>query len=219
MPRNLKTTAWRLICISSLTVSLYPLYYLLANQPVGLLMHKSGELLVSTTWNIAFYSHICLGGVALAVGWMQFVKSLRQLHPSAHGTVGIVYAVAVLISGLSGIYIAQSANGGLISGLGFATLGIAWLATTGAGCYYIIRGKVVQHRAMMTYSYALCLAAVTLRILLPLLIILFGEFVTAYRVVAWLCWLPNLGIAYLIQDRSHPKESYPIIIYQTKNSI
>ena len=32
---------------------------------------------------------------------------------------------------------------------------------------------------------------VTLRIELPLLIMAFGEFTTAYQVVAWLSWVPN----------------------------
>jgi len=211
MLQNMKSTAWRLICISSLTVALYPLYYLVAEPPVGILMHKASELLASTKWNIAFYSHICLGGLALAVGWIQFSRSIRREYPIVHVVVGSVYAVATLVSGLSSMYLAQSANGGIISGVGFTTLGILWLTTTGAGYYYIMRRKVAQHRAMMTYSYALCLAAVTLRIFLPLLIILFGDFIIAYRIVAWLCWIPNLGVAYLIQTRSHAMKPSPVI--------
>ena len=41
--------------------------------------------------------------------------------------------------------------------------------------------------------FALIFAAVMLRIELPLLIIWFqGDFTPAYRIVAWLCWVPNL---------------------------
>ncbi|MEM8967701.1 MAG: DUF2306 domain-containing protein [Bacteroidota bacterium] len=210
MPKNIKSTAWRLICISSLTVSLYPLYYLVAEQPVGILMHKASELLASTQWNVAFYSHICLGGLALGIGWIQFSKSIRQEYPIVHVVIGSVYAVAVLISGLGSIYLAQLADGGIISEIGFTILGTLWLATTGASYYHITQGKVAQHQAMMTYSYALCLAAVTLRIFLPLLIILFDDFITAYRIVAWLCWIPNLGVAYLIQTRSIALKSTPV---------
>jgi hypothetical protein len=49
----------------------------------------------------------------------------------------------------------------------------------------------------MVYSYAMCFAAVTLRIWLPLLLLIFGDFETSYRIVAWLCWLPNLLFAYI----------------------
>ena len=48
----------------------------------------------------------------------------------------------------------------------------------------------------MVYSYAACFAAVALRIWMPILILVFGEFQMAYRVVAWLCWVPNLIFAY-----------------------
>jgi dolichyl-phosphate-mannose--protein O-mannosyl transferase len=51
---------------------------------------------------------------------------------------------------------------------------------------------------MMIYSYAACFAAVTLRIWLPLLIMIFGDFIIAYTIVAWMCWIPNLIVARLI---------------------
>lgn len=51
---------------------------------------------------------------------------------------------------------------------------------------------------MMVYSYALCFSAVTFRLWLPLLIWLFSDFTPAYQLVAWLCWIPNLLVAYLL---------------------
>ncbi|GAB4428835.1 MAG: hypothetical protein OHK0039_47410 [Bacteroidia bacterium] len=44
-------------------------------------------------------------------------------------------------------------------------------------------------------SYAACFAAVTLRLWLPILTALLGDFLPAYRIVAWLCWVPNLLVA------------------------
>ena len=44
----------------------------------------------------------------------------------------------------------------------------------------------------MYRSYALTLAAVTLRIYMPLSLALGIGFEDAYRVVSWLCWVPNL---------------------------
>lgn len=49
----------------------------------------------------------------------------------------------------------------------------------------------------MLYSYAACFGALTLRILLPMLIILFQDYIAAYRLVAWLCWVPNLLVVRL----------------------
>ncbi len=47
----------------------------------------------------------------------------------------------------------------------------------------------------MTRSYALTLAAVTLRIWLPMSQVAGIPFADAYQVVAWLCWVPNLVVA------------------------
>jgi hypothetical protein len=58
------------------------------------------------------------------------------------------------------------------------------------------------HREMMIYSYAACLAAVTLRIYLPILSFVFHDFIKAYLMVAWISWLPNLAAAfYIIKQR------------------
>ena len=65
----------------------------------------------------------------------------------------------------------------------------------------IKNNQIKQHQKMMIYSYAACFAAVTIRIWLPLLIIIFGNFLTAYTIVAWLCWIPNLIVANLIASR------------------
>jgi hypothetical protein len=60
---------------------------------------------------------------------------------------------------------------------------------------------------MMIYSYAACFAAVTLRIWLPLLISITGDFFIAYPIVAWLCWVPNLIVANLIVKSMVPQTS------------
>jgi len=68
--------------------------------------------------------------------------------------------------------------------------------------YINIRNKrVEQHQKMMIYSYAACFAAVTLRIWLPLLVMGIGNFTIAYTIVAWLCWVPNLFVAYLLSTQ------------------
>ena len=57
----------------------------------------------------------------------------------------------------------------------------------------------------MVYSYAVCFSAVTLRIWLPILIAITGEFESAYLIVGWLSWVPNLIVAYFIVNRKNRK--------------
>jgi hypothetical protein len=55
----------------------------------------------------------------------------------------------------------------------------------------------------MVYSFSACCAAVTLRLWLPvLLLVLRLDFSVAYPIVAWLCWVPNLLVARLINSRT-----------------
>ncbi|WP_253909024.1 DUF2306 domain-containing protein [Corallococcus exiguus] len=192
---------WVLFAALCLAVGLYPGSYFLAASNFGLRALKSSELLTDPVWNAAFYTHIALGGLALAIGWTQFVARLRLKRPGAHRLLGKVYVGAVLLSGLAGVYVGFFATGGVIAASGFVSLGISWLYTT-ASAYRLIKSRrLEEHRLMMTYSYAACFAAVTLRLWMPVLIYALGDFISAYRIVAWLCWLPNLGVAYFISRR------------------
>ena len=82
----------------------------------------------------------------------------------------------------------------MVTHLGFGGLGVCWLATTILAVRSILRLDIPAHRRWMYRSYALTLAAVTLRIYLPLSLALGIGFEDAYRVVSWLCWVPNLVI-------------------------
>ncbi|MEK8132166.1 DUF2306 domain-containing protein [Paenibacillus filicis] len=96
------------------------------------------------------------------------------------------------------------ASGGWIARTGFLTMDIGWLATTWLGVLAILRGRVREHRGWMLRSYAFTLAAVTLRLYqFPLMLLFAGQFEPGYRVVAWLCWVPNLLIAEWVARRQH----------------
>ena len=188
--------AWFFFVFLAIGVGLYPLLYFVFDDDFGLLASKSDELLANVLWNIGFYGHILLGGVALLVGWVQFSKKLRNTNLKRHRTIGKIYVVAALISGVCGFFIAFYANGGLITTIGFMCLAIIWLFSTLKAYFAVRKGDLQLHQGMMIYSYAACFAAVTLRIWLPLLSLVFQDFTIAYRIVAWLCWVPNIIVAF-----------------------
>lgn len=188
--------AWFIFAFLAIGVGLYPLLYWIVSEPFGLLQSKTAELLSNQIWNIGFYGHISFGGLALLTGWSQFSKKIRAKNLKLHRNLGKIYVVTALISGVCSLYIGFFATGGIVSALGFISLGVIWLYTT-LKAYKAIRSKdLALHQGMMIYSYAACFAAVTLRIWLPLLTMAFGEFLIAYKIVAWLCWVPNIIFAY-----------------------
>lgn len=201
--------------ILSIVIGLYPLIYIIfgtrffSDNNIGLLASKSAELLGSTLWTLGFYGHIIFGGIALMTGWLQFLEKFRNRYMVWHRKVGKIYVFAAVISALCGIGIGFYATGGIISAAGFISLGIFWLLFTLMAYKAIKNGNVQQHQAFMIYSFSACFAAVTLRIWLPLLTAVIGEFIQAYQIVAWLCWVPNLVVAHMIVRRKklmHPSQ-------------
>ena len=63
----------------------------------------------------------------------------------------------------------------------------------------------------MIHNFALTFAAVTLRIYVPAAIVAGVAFATAYPVIAWLCWVPNLLIAAWIARRTEPGRNAPAL--------
>ena len=193
----IKKILWILFILNALAIGLYPALYFLIDRKFGLLSTKSVALLENISWNIGFYVHILGGGLALLAGWSQFSNKLRTRYLGLHRNLGKLYVIAALLSGGTGFYIAFFATGGVVAATGFMALAVIWVYTTWRAYQHILQGRITEHQQWMLYSYAACFAAVMLRIWLPLLILLLQDFVTAYRIVAWLCWVPNLLVVRL----------------------
>jgi len=170
---------------------------------------------------IGLFVHAFSGGIALLLGPFQFLQKLRDRHPALHRWMGRIYLTGILFAGLSAFIIAPGMISGLVGEVGLMTLATLWL-WTGLMAYINIRaGNVEIHRQWMIRNYALTFAATTLRLWLGILIgtqIPFLEtkyagnfdalFVEVYRVVMWLCWVPNLIVAEMIvQRRRNPYRS------------
>ncbi len=152
---------------------------------------------------LAFFTHVGLAPVALALVPFQLWRGLRDRHRAIHRLLGRVYGVAVLLSGLGGLWLALTTTAGPVAAAGFALLAVLWVATTAAGIRSAMAGNLAGHRVWMIRSIALTLAAVTLRLYLPVSMVAGLEFAGAYSAIAWLCWVPNLLIAeFLIGRRS-----------------
>lgn len=186
--------AWGTVVVLSFGVALYALLgYVLA--PIGALVHPDMRP-DFVAHPIGVYTHVFAAMLALLLGPTQFSARLRRDHLRFHRWAGRLYlGVGVLVGGLSGLYIAQFAFGGPVARVGFATLALAWLYTGGRAFLAIRRKAVEEHRRWMVRNFSLSLAAVMLRIYIPLSVIAGLEFATAYAWIAWLCWVPNLLLA------------------------
>jgi hypothetical protein len=103
--------------------------------------------------------------------------------------------ISVLVGGIAGLSLAFVSEGGATTHLGFGMLAVLWLWSTAQAYLKIRAGDEKAHRRWMTRSYSLTYAAVMLRVYLLLSRVAGYEFVPAYQVIAWMCWVPNLIVA------------------------
>ena len=112
-----------------------------------------------------------------------------------HRWMGRTYVIAVSIGGLGALRMAAASQQGWVTHVGFGLLAVLWLFST-TRAYIAIRSRAqARHRRWMIRSYSLTLAAVTLRIYLPLSLALGLPLANAYRVISWMCWVPNIILA------------------------
>lgn len=182
-------TAWAVMALPAVAIAGYALWgmaFPAARPPFMADLFARAPLLMVI--------HIGGGSAALILGAVQVNRRIRSRFLLLHRWLGAGYAVAVLLAGTAALALAPSSFGGTVTHLGFGGLGVCWIATTILAVRSILRLDIPAHRRWMYRSYALTLAAVTLRIYLPLSHALGIGFEDAYRAVSWLCWVPNLVI-------------------------
>ncbi len=143
---------------------------------------------------IALYAHLGLGSLALMIGPFQFLKGLRTKRPMLHRWSGRLYVIFCLFSAVGGLMLALNSQQTMAK-YGFIGLATVWVITTTQGYWMARAGNFSAHKNWMIRSYAATYAAVSLRFILPGQLIFGVPFETAYLVVSWACWVPNLLIA------------------------
>lgn len=180
---------WRLVGAGAVLVAAHGLAYLARGEAAftGVVAGAFRE----RPWGI--FVHALFGSVVLLALPLQFAPGLRARRPRLHRVAGRVYVGAGLLAAGAGLYMAAHAYGGWPTRAGFALLALGSLGSTALALAAALRWEFAAHRRWAVRSAALFFSAVTLRVELPLLVLLFGgRFHPAYMVVAWLCWVPNV---------------------------
>lgn len=188
---QLKTMSWGATVLLSVGVALYGYHYLLPNAalPPGV-----GDNPLARPW---LFVHAGFAATALLLGPTQFLPRLRATRPRLHRWMGRTYVFACLTGGAAGLVLATRTTAGPIAGLGFGSLAVLLIGFTSQAWRMALAGRFVEHRRWMVRSFALILAAVTLRIYLPIVAVAHLPWLESYRAISFLCWVPNLILAEL----------------------
>ncbi|MGV3539621.1 MAG: DUF2306 domain-containing protein [Rufibacter sp.] len=180
--------------------------YLTFRYDVDFLLTKQ-SLLHSTTWRVAFYTHITSSVVVMLAGLLQFVQPVLKYYPTIHRLLGRIYVLLILmVSAPSGLVMAVYASGGFWAKLSFGLISLLWWWFTWQAFQKAKKKNYRQHQYHMYRSYALTLSAISLRSyawLLPFFAQWHGlHGREMYVWVAWLSWIPNLLVAEFLIYRS-----------------
>jgi uncharacterized membrane protein len=189
MEGAIRRAGWTLMTVLATAIALY--------AAVVLLRPGFGPPFVAdrrAVMPLALSAHLAGGLLALALGPWQLSGRLRQRALGAHRWMGRGYVVAVTVGALGGLALARFSMGGFVTHVGFGLLAVLWVSSTLRAYARIRAGDQVEHRRWMIRSYALTLAAVTLRIYLPLSQLAGIPFDEAYQAISWACWVPNLVV-------------------------
>jgi uncharacterized membrane protein len=195
--RSIRLTSWRiriawtLLAILCLGIAAYSARYLLhpPQTPAQALGNPLG-----VPW---LFIHVAGAVTALLIGSLQFLPGLRRGSSPPHRWTGQVYVAGCLVGGAAGLILAPGSHAGPIASAGFGSLAVLWIAATLLGLRAAMQGRFAEHRRWMIRSWALTLAAVTLRLYLPLVMVLDLPFLPWYRAISFLAWVPNLVAAEL----------------------
>lgn len=156
-----------------------------------------------------FYAHVIGGGIALLLSPVQLSARIRARAPRLHRMSGRIVLTAIMAGGVAGLVLAPYNLAGLMGTAGFGLLAVLWVTFAARGFLAIRRGDVTVHRQWMLRTFALTYAAVTLRLWLGVLVPVVGDFRSAYVIVPFLAWVPNLLVAEWVLRRRQPVEDRP----------
>ena len=183
--------AWMFLAVLSLGIAGYSARYLLHPPltPAEALGNPLGVPWLSI--------HVGGAVTALVLGSLQFIPALRRGRRPPHRWSGRIYVLGCLTGGAAGLILALGSTAGPIATAGFGSLAVLWITMNLLGWRAAVKGRFAEHRRWMIRSWALTLAAVTLRLYLPLAMILDLPFLPSYRAISFLAWVPNLIAAEL----------------------
>jgi hypothetical protein len=167
------------------------------NGPKHFLSTKTDAVVYNPVFLTAFYGHISTSSLVMTVGILQFFPQLWSRHSTWHRRVGQVYIFFILlVAAPTGLVLGYYANGGLPAKAGFMLQSTVWWLLTFWAFKQAKRRQWQLHGQWMLRSYAVTVAAISLRSWSYLMFYGFHtKPIETYVTVTWLSWVGNLIIA------------------------
>lgn len=174
--------------------------YLSFGHAVNFLSTKTDEVLDKPLFRTGFYIHIISSWLVLLVALPQFMPRLSAGYPGFHRGTGKVYVFTILaFAAPSGLILALYANGGIAAKTGFTLQCVVWWLATFMAYVKVRQHNYREHINWMVRSFAITLAAFSLRTEGYLMhYLLHTRPIETYVTITWLSWVGNWFIAELL---------------------
>ena len=174
--------------------------YFSFEHAINFLSTKTEETLSDNYFLVGFYIHISTSALVLIAGLPQFLPIAIKKFPQLHRWSGAVYIYIILaFASTSGLVLAVNANGGIPAKTGFFMQCILWWFVTFMAYVKVKQKNYTEHIAWMIRSYAITLAALSLRTEGYLMhYLLHTKPIETYITITWLSWVGNWFIAEIL---------------------
>jgi len=137
-----RSWAFGIMAFLAIIVGIYALamYAIPSHIQEAPLVKGKGEL--PTLWYPVLWAHAISSGLAITIGWLQFIKRLRAQKPNLHRAIGYVYACLIAIGGITGLYLSWYADGGWLAATGFGVLSTLWMYTVSRDSPHCCRSRL-----------------------------------------------------------------------------
>ncbi|HEY3403752.1 MAG TPA: DUF2306 domain-containing protein [Ohtaekwangia sp.] len=190
-----KKVGFIVLLILAVPLAFNALSYINFDPQYGFLRLK--KFAIDTGWYLpAYYAHVLFAAIILVVGFFQVHPTWGLRWRPLHRFFGKIYIGGILFfAAPGGLIMSFFINRGPWVLASFLLQCTAWFICTALAYKRIRERDISSHRQWVLRSFALTLAAITLRVYVFLSSWSFdlGQ-PTAYALIAWLSWVPNLLI-------------------------
>jgi uncharacterized membrane protein YozB (DUF420 family) len=193
-----KGSFYVVLLLLAVPLSINALSYLNLDSEYGFLRLKKDA--IATGWYLpAYYSHVLVAAIILLIGFFQVNPTFGLRWRKTHRLLGKIYVGGILFfSAPGGLVMSIFINRGPVVQASFVLQCSLWFIFTWLAYVCIHQRDIQAHRKWMLRSFALTLAAITLRVYVFLGSWSFDlSHPTAYATIAWLSWVPNLLVCEL----------------------
>jgi uncharacterized membrane protein YozB (DUF420 family) len=193
-----KGSFYVVLLLLAVPLSINALSYLNLDTQYGFLRLKKDA--IATGWYLpAYYGHVIIAAIILLIGFFQVHPTFGLRWRKTHRLLGKVYVGGILLfSAPGGLVMSMFIDRGPVVQASFVLQCSLWFMFTWLAFVRIRQRDIQAHRRWMLRSFALTLAAITLRVYVFLGSLSFDlAQPTAYATIAWLSWVPNIVVCEL----------------------